>query len=68
MKNILLKSNEGKLDRASRIVVGAVILSLAFTGPHSPWGYLGLIPLVTGLTGICPLYALVGISTCPTDK
>ncbi len=53
----------GTLDRAIRIIVGLVILSLAFTG-SSPWGYLGLLPLVTGILGWCPPYQLLGISTC----
>ena len=56
--------NEGKLDRALRIVFGAVLISLVFIGPQSAWGWLGLIPVATGLTGYCPPYALFGISTC----
>jgi hypothetical protein len=40
-----------------------VILALVFVGPKTPWGYLGLIPLITGMVGFCPLYALVGLST-----
>ena len=60
-----LPSNEGSLDRTLRIMLGVAILSLAFIGPKTPWGYLGLIPLATGLIGSCPLYTLVGFSTCP---
>ena len=56
--------NEGTLDRALRVIVGLVILSLAFIGPQTPWAYLGLIPLLTGLVGFCPAYALFGIRTC----
>jgi len=48
--------NVGGVDRAVRIVVGLGILSLAFVGPQTPWGYLGLVPLVTGLIGWCPAY------------
>jgi hypothetical protein len=59
-----MKVNEGALDRGIRIVVGLAILSLVVVGPHTPWGYLGLIPLATGILGFCPAYALVGISTC----
>lgn len=57
--------NEGTIDRIVRVVVGAGIVSLAFVGPQTPWAYLGLIPIATGLMGYCPAYALVGINTCP---
>jgi len=56
--------NEGTADRVVRTVVGLGILSLAFWGPQTNWGYLGLVPLVTGLVGYCPLYALFGLNTC----
>jgi hypothetical protein len=57
--------NEGTIDRVLRIVIGLALLTLTFTGPKSAWGYLGLIPLVTGLVGFCPLYRALGITTCP---
>ena len=57
-------NNEGTLDRAIRVALGIVLLSLTFFGPHSLWGLVGVIPLVTGLIGWCPLYKLVGIDTC----
>ena len=60
--------NEGLTDRLLRVTVGLFILALAFVGPQTPWGYLGLIPLFTGLVGFCPLYRLVGISTCRIDR
>ena len=60
--------NEGTIDRAIRIVLGLGILSLAFIGPQSPLGYIGAVPLLTGLVGFCPLYKLVGLSTCPMPK
>lgn len=59
-----MKSNEGTIDRALRVIVGAGILSLAFIGPQTPWAYLGAIPLITGLVGWCPVYALFGLNTC----
>ena len=59
-----MKKNIGNLERIARIVVGLIILSLAFVGPQSPWAYLGIIPLLTGIMGWCPPYALLGISTC----
>lgn len=60
-----MKPNEGMIDRALRVVAGLGVLSLAFIGPQTPWGYIGLVPLITGLVGICPLYSILGINTCP---
>jgi len=57
--------NEGTVDRVLRVVIGVALLSLTFLGPKSAWGYLGIIPLVTGLVGFCPLYRMIGITTCP---
>jgi hypothetical protein len=57
--------NEHPLERALRVVVGVVALSLVFVGPKSLWGLLGLVPLATGSSGTCPLYSILGISTCP---
>lgn len=56
--------NIGSIDRLIRIVVGLAVLSLVFVGPHSLWGLLGLVPLVTAIVGWCPPYAMLGISTC----
>ncbi|MEO8340300.1 MAG: DUF2892 domain-containing protein, partial [Nitrospirota bacterium] len=56
------------LDRVLRMIMGIGVLSLAFVGPQSAWGYLGLISLTTGLIGSCPAYQLLGISTCPLQK
>jgi hypothetical protein len=61
-------ANEGLADRLIRIAVGLVVLSLAFVGPQTPWGYLGAIPLLTGIVGYCPLYRLAGINTCPSGR
>ncbi|MFO1015130.1 MAG: DUF2892 domain-containing protein [Caulobacteraceae bacterium] len=63
-----MKANEGMIDRVLRVVAGAGILSLAFIGPHTPLGYIGLVPLITGLVGFCPLYALLGFNTCPVKR
>lgn len=61
----LCPTNEHSAERVLRVILGLGILSLAFLGPRTHWGYLGLIPLATGLLGSCPLYTLLGISTCP---
>lgn len=56
--------NIGKVDRILRVVVGAALISLVFWGPRTNWGWVGLIPLVTGFVSFCPLYRLMGVSTC----
>jgi hypothetical protein len=56
--------NEGNLDRILRVIVGAAVISLVFVGPQTAWGWAGLVPLITGLVGKCPVYSLFGISTC----
>lgn len=60
----LFARNEGKIDRTIRVAVGLFLLSLVFIGPQTAWGWLGLIPLVTGLVGSCPIYRLLGVNTC----
>jgi len=57
--------NEGTVDRVLRVTVGLVLLSLVFFGPQTIWGLVGIVPLATGLLGSCPVYTLLGISTCP---
>jgi hypothetical protein len=59
-----MKVNEGFIDRTIRTIVGLALLSLVFIGPQSPWGWIGVIPLATGLVGFCPIYTLFGIETC----
>jgi len=61
-------TNEGTIDRAVRIVLGLGLISLTFLGPQSPLGFIGLVPLATGLIGFCPLYKLIGFSTCPLPR
>lgn len=65
MAQKLFPSNEHKAERVVRVLLGVGLLSLTVVGPQTPWGLIGLIPLVTGLVGSCPLYTLFGISTCP---
>jgi hypothetical protein len=59
-----LVKNEGVVDRTIRIVIGLIGVSLVFVGPKTLWGLFGLIPLVTGLAGNCPLYSLIGVNSC----
>lgn len=61
-----MSTNESSLDRALRIVIGVAVLSLVAIGPRTLWGLLGLVPLLTGLVGVCPLYRVFGIATCAT--
>jgi len=60
--------NEGALDRVIRVVIGLAIISLVFIGPQTPWAWLGLVPLLTGVVGFCPAYALFGFRTCPARQ
>ncbi len=60
--------NEGSLDRVVRVVVGLVLMALAATGKVGAWGWIGIVPLLTGLVGFCPGYKLFGFSTCPLKK
>ena len=60
-----MKVNVGSADRALRIVGGAVLIGLAATGTVGLWGYLGVVPLATGLFRFCPAYGLLGLNTCP---
>src|SRR4029079_5045979 len=61
----LFPHNERRADRIIRLVVGLGLLSLVFIGPKTAWGYVGLVPLLTGLIGSCPAYRVFGIDTCP---
>ena len=61
----MFRNNVGGLDRGVRIAAGLGLIALVFIGPETPWGWLGLVPLVTGLMGFCPLYSLIGVNTCP---
>jgi hypothetical protein len=57
--------NVGGIDRILRIVVGLVLIGLAATGSVGWWGWIGVVPLLTGLVGACPAYKLLGMNTCP---
>lgn len=63
-----MTKNMGNADRVIRVVLGLVLLSLVFVGPQTPWGWIGIVPLVTAAIGSCPLYAILGIKTCPASR
>ena len=63
-----MSANVGGIDKILRIVVGLILLSLVFVGPHTAWGWIGIVPLATGLINWCPLYSLLGFTTCPIKQ
>jgi hypothetical protein len=64
----IMKLNVGGFDRIARIVAGLILIGLAATGMIGVWGYIGVVPLVTGIFKFCPAYAMFGMSTCPMEK
>lgn len=63
-----MSANVGGIDKILRIVVGLILLSLVFIGPRTAWGWIGIVPLATGLINWCPLYSLLGFTTCPIKQ
>lgn len=63
-----MKKNVGPLDRSLRLVIGLGLVALAVMGPRTPWGWIGLVPLLTAVSSWCPLYTLFGKSTCPVVR
>ncbi|AZM96688.1 YgaP family membrane protein [Vreelandella venusta] len=63
-----MKANVGGIDKVARIVVGLILIMLALTGTIGAWGWVGVVPLATGLFNFCPLYPLLGISTCKNNQ
>ena len=63
-----MKINEGTIDRSLRVVVGLVLIGLAASGTVGVWGWIGVVPLVTGVFKFCPAYTLLGMNTCPMKK
>jgi hypothetical protein len=59
-----MEKNVGGVDRILRIIVGLGLISLVFVGPQTPWGWIGVIPLLSAIVGFCPAYRLIGLSTC----
>lgn len=63
-----MKMNVGMIDKVLRIVVGAALIALTLGGMIGVWGWIGVVPLVTGAMGYCPLYQVIGVNTCPAKK
>lgn len=63
-----MKLNVGGIDRVLRIIVGIVLIGLTLMGKIGPWGWIGIVPLATGLIGWCPAYMLLGIKTCKSKS
>jgi Protein of unknown function (DUF2892) len=63
-----MKVNVGTLDRVLRILAGLVLLGLVFTGTIGAWGWIGVVPLATGLFRFCPLYTVLGFTSCPMQQ
>jgi hypothetical protein len=64
----MLSQNENQIDRIVRVVGGLALVSLVFVGPQTPWGWLSLVFVATGLVGWCPIYATLGLSTFKRAK
>lgn len=60
--------NVGGIDRVIRIVVGIALIGATLAGAIGVWGWIGILPLATGLVGMCPAYKLLGLNTCPLKK
>lgn len=60
-----MKSNVGGIDRILRVVIGLVLIGLTLSGTIGVWGWIGVVPLITASLGLCPLYSVLGFSTCP---
>jgi len=65
MMSALLKVNEHPVERVARVALGVGLIAMAAMGTIGVWGYIGVVPLLTGAVGSCPLYTLFGLSTCP---
>jgi hypothetical protein len=67
-KEIEMKTNVGGIDRIARIVLGLALIALTLTGTIGVWGWIGIVPVATAAMGFCPLYTVLGFSSCPMKK
>ena len=63
-----MQKNEGTVDRVLRVSAGLILIGLAATNVVGAWGYIGIVPLLTGVIGMCPVYTLLRINTCPVNR
>jgi hypothetical protein len=63
-----MKTNVGSIDRLMRIVLGLALIALTLAGSIGAWGWIGVVPIATAAFGVCPLYTVLGISSCPMKK
>lgn len=63
-----MKTNEGTIDRVLRVIAGLALIGLTVTGTLPVWGWIGVVPLLTGIIGVCPAYIPFGLSTCSMKK
>jgi hypothetical protein len=68
LKEHTMKVNVGSTDRILRIVVGLALIGLTLAGMIGVWGWIGVVPLLTGVFKFCPAYTLLGMNTCPMEK
>lgn len=68
MGYVMFKTNVGGIDRVLRIVAGLALIGLTLGGVIGAWGWIGVVPLATGALSTCPLYSILGFSTCPTKR
>jgi hypothetical protein len=61
----MFKTNVGTIDRIARMLIGLALIALTLTGAIGVWGWIGVVPLLTAAIGNCPLYSVLGLSTCP---
>ena len=64
----MFKTNVGTLDRIARVLIGIVLIALTLAGTIGIWGWVGAVPLLTAALGTCPLYTVLGFSTCPMKR
>ena len=68
LKEFNMKCNSGTVDRAIRVIAGLALIMLAYMGTIGAWGYIGVVPLLTGIVGFCPAYTIFGMNTCGSKK
>lgn len=68
MLDKIFPNNEHTIERVVRILLGIALIAIVFVGPKTPWGWLGVVPIATGLLGSCPLYTVLGVSTCSMKR